>query len=87
MNLIATFKVPVQLKLSLEQTQEARAALNTFHLGDAEANRLNPETMTYEAKYPGKETEEFKTASASILGSHTRYVTVGIDFRGQFCIV
>jgi len=87
MNLIATFKVPVQLSLSHEQIQEARAALNTFHLGDAEANRLNPETMTYEAKYPEKETEEFKAASTSILGPHTRYVTVGIDSLGQFCIV
>ena len=87
MNLIATFKVPVQLNLSHDQIQEARAALNTFHLGDAEANRLNPETMAYEAKYPEKETEEFKTASINILGTHTRYITVGIDSRGQFSIV
>ena len=87
MNLIATFKVPVQLNLSHDQIQEARAALNTFHLGDAEANRLNPETMAYEAKYPEKETEEFKTASINILGTHTRYITVGIDSRGQFSII
>jgi hypothetical protein len=87
MNLIATFKVPVKLSLSHEQIQEARAALNTFHLGDADANSLNPDTMLYEAKYPEKETEEFKAASTSILGSHTRYVTVGIDSRGQFCIL
>ena len=87
MNLIATFKIPVQLSLAHAQTQEARSALNTFHLGDPEANRLNPDTMLYEAKYPEKETEEFKAASASILGSHTRYVTVGIDSRGQFCIL
>jgi hypothetical protein len=87
MNLIATFKVPVQLRLSHDQIQEARAALNTFHLGDAEANRLNPETMTYEAKYPEKETEEFKSASRNILGSHTRYVTIGVDSHGQLCIV
>lgn len=86
MNLIATFKVPVKLSLSHEQIQEARAALNTFHLGDAEANTLNPETLVYEAKYPEKETEEFRTASTSILGAHTRYVTIGIDSRGQFCI-
>ena len=87
MNLIVTFKVPVKLSLSHEQIQEARAALNTFHLGDAEANTLNPETLVYEAKYPEKETEEFKAASISILGAHTRYVTIGIDSRGQFCIL
>ena len=87
MNLIATFKVPVKLSLSHEQIQEARAALNTFHLGDAEANTLNPETLVYEAKYPEKETEEFRTASTSILGAHTRYVIIGIDSRGQFCIL
>jgi hypothetical protein len=87
MNLIATFKVPIKLSLSHEQVKEARAALNTFHLGDAEANRLNPETMTYEAKYPEKETEEFKSASRNILGSHTRYVTIGVDSHGQLCIV
>jgi len=87
MNLIATFKVPVQLSLSHDQIQEARAALNTFHLGDAEANKINPETMTYKAKYPEKETKEFKTASINILGTHTRSITVGIDSRGQFSIV
>jgi len=87
MNLIATFKVPVQLSLSHDQIQEARAALNTFYLGDAEANRFNLETMAYEAKYPEKETEEFKTANINILGTSTRYVTVGIDSKGQFSIV
>jgi len=87
MNLIATFEVPVQLMLSTEQIKEARAALNTFYLGDADANQLNPETMGYEPKYPEKETEEFRGASTSILVTHTRYVTVGIDSRGQFHIV
>jgi len=87
MNLIATFEVPVQLMLSTEQIKEVRAALNTFHLGDADANQLNPETMIYEPKYPHKETEEFRGASTSILRTHTRYVTVGIDSCGQFYIV
>jgi hypothetical protein len=87
MNLITTFKVPISLLLNHGQLQEARAALNTFYLGDAEANKLNPETMTYEAKYPEKETEEFKSASISILGSHTHYVTIGMDHHGKFCML
>lgn len=87
MSLIATFKVPVQLLLSTEQVKEACSALNTFYLGDAEANQLNQKTMSYESKYPEKETEEFKKATASIYGSHIRYVTVGIDSYGQFSII
>ena len=84
---IATFKLSVQLLLSDDQLQEARAALNTFHLGDAEANTLNPETMAYEAKYPEKETEEFKSAIANIERTHRDYVTVGIDSRGHLHII
>jgi hypothetical protein len=87
MNLIATFKVPVSFCLDSEQIKEAQAALNTYHLGDAECNRLNPETMQYEPKYPEKETDEFKQSMGNIKMTRTAFVTVGLDYKGGLSIL
>jgi hypothetical protein len=87
MNLIATFKVPVSFHLDSKQIKEAQAALNTYHLGDPECNRLNPETMQYEPKHPEKETEEFKKSMGDIKMTRTVLLTVGMDPRGGLSIL
>jgi hypothetical protein len=87
MNLIATFKVPVSFCLDSEQIKEAQAALNTYHLGDPECNRLNPETMQYEPKHPEKETEEFKKSMGGIKMTRTVFLTVGLDHKGGLSIL
>lgn len=84
---IATFKVPVSFCLDAEQIKEAQAALNTYHLGDAECNFLNPETMQYEPKYPEKETKEFRDSMSSIKMTRTVFLTVGLDAKGNLSIV
>ena len=87
MDFIATFQVPVSFLLDSEQIKEAQAALNTYHLGDPECNRLNPETMQYEPKYPHKETEEFKKAVGDIKMTRTVSLTVGLDRKGGLSIL
>jgi hypothetical protein len=84
---IAKFKVPVSFCLDYEQIKEAQAALNTYHLGDPECNRLNPETMQYEPKYPEKETEEFKESMRDIEMTRTVFLTVGLDHKGGLSIL
>ena len=87
MTSIATFKVPVSFCLDSKQIKEAQTALNTYHLGDAECNHLNPETMQYEPKYPEKETEEFKKAVGDIKMTRTVFLTVGLDHKGGLSIL
>jgi hypothetical protein len=87
MNLIATFKVPVTFSLSIEQQKEARQAVNCFYLGDPECNVLNPETMQYEAKYPQKETSEFKKACRNLVQDTTEYLTIGLGSSGRLFIL
>jgi hypothetical protein len=84
---IATFKVPVSFHLDSEQIKEAQAALNTYHLGDPECNRFNPETMQYEAKYPEKETDEFKQSVGDIKMTRTVFLIVGMDHKGGLSIL
>lgn len=87
MNPIATFKVPITIALDRGQLEEARRAINTFYLGDAECNRLNQETMQYDAKYPEKETKEYKDAMSRVhTDSHT-LIIVGLDHRGNICVL
>ena len=87
MNFLATFRVPVSFCLDAEQAKEAQAALNTYHLGDAECNFLNPETMQYEPKYPEKETEEFKSSVRRIKMTRTVFLTVGLDDKGTLSVL
>jgi len=84
---IATFRVPTTIALDSEQLKEARRAINTFYLGDAECNCLNQETMQYEAKYPEKETKEFKDAISRVHCDHHIHITVGLDHRGNICVL
>lgn len=54
------FKVPVSVNLSHEQKQIALRYLNEVHLGDPQCNVYSEELHKLVAKYPEKETEEFK---------------------------
>lgn len=87
MNMLASFKIPVTLCLSFEQQQEARKAINTYYLGEAECNYLNLETMEYFPKHPEKETQEFKNASRNVSTEWIEYVTVGLDQNGCLSII
>lgn len=87
MNMIASFKVPVTFCLNFEQQQEARRAINTYYLGEAECNYLEPGTMEYLPKHPEKETKEFKTASRNLSSEWIEYVTVGLDSNGCLSII
>jgi hypothetical protein len=84
---IATFKVPVSFYLDAEQIKEAQAALNTYYLGDAECNFLNPETMQYEPKYPEKETKEFKNSMTNIKMTRTVFLTIGLNAKGDLSVI
>jgi hypothetical protein len=87
MNTLVSFRVPVTFCLSSEQKQEALAAINTYYLGDAECNYLDPETMGYLSKYPEKETEAFRYASSNVSRTFASYITVGIDHNGCLSII
>jgi hypothetical protein len=87
MNMLASFEIPVTFCLSPAQKQEALAAINTYYLGDAECNYLDPETMEYLAKYPEKETEDFRYASSNVSRTFAGYITVGIDHNGCLSVI
>jgi len=87
LDVIATFQVPVSFCLDSGQIKEAQAALNTYYLGDPDCNRLNPQTMQYEPKYPDKETEEFKKAVGDIKMTRAVSLTVGLDRKGGLSVV
>jgi hypothetical protein len=87
MNMIASFKVPVAFYLDYEQQQEARRAINTYYLGEAECNYLDPGTKEYLPKHPEKETKEFKEASKNVSCEWIEYVTVGLDSNGCLSLI
>jgi hypothetical protein len=87
MDMIASFKVPVTFCLDYEQQQEARRAINTYYLGEAECNYLDPETKMCVPKYPEKETKEFKDASKNVSCEWIEYVTVGLDSNGCLSLI
>ena len=87
MNMLVSFKIPVTFCLSPKQKQEALAAINTYYLGDAECNYLDPETMEYLPKHPEKETQEFRNANRNVSTEWIEYVTVGFDQNGCLSII
>lgn len=87
MNLLASFKVPVTFHLSPDQRSEALRALNTYHLGDPECNRLDEITGLLVPKYPDKETQEFRDSIHSVSMDQTVYITVGLGYDGRLSII
>ncbi len=85
--MIASFEIPITFHLSTEQEQEARAAINMYHLGDTECNYLDPETMQYLPRYPEKETEDFKSANSNVSRTFTAYITVGLGPNGCLFLI
>jgi uncharacterized protein (DUF2141 family) len=43
--------------------------------------------MQYEAKYPQKETSEFKKACRNIAQDATEYLTIGLDSSGRLSVL
>lgn len=74
------FVVPVSFHLSPENEVRLRKFINLHYLGDEDANELVD--GTYQAKYPEKETKEFKNASRNTHIEHTVNLTVEFDEKG-----
>lgn len=74
------FVVPVTVLLSNADQVKLRKFINLHYLGDEDANILLD--GTYQAKYPEKETEEFKNASRNTHIGHTVNLAVEFDEKG-----
>lgn len=76
------FIVPVFVRLEEDQRLQLRKYLNLHYLGDVDANEMN-ENGEMVAKYPEKETEEFKNAIANSYGVFKFNVKVIYDVNGR----
>ena len=74
------FIVPVIVNLSSYDQVKLRKFINLQYLGDEDANEFVD--GTYKAKYPEKETQEFKNASWRISGGYTVNLAVEFDEKG-----
>jgi hypothetical protein len=72
----------VRIRLDHEQRQQLRRYLNLHYLGDVNCNELN-ENGHYVAKYPEKETQEFKDAIWRADVNHEYQVKVIFDVNGN----
>jgi hypothetical protein len=70
----------VSILLSPEQREQLRRYLNFHYLGDVDVNELD-ENGFYVAKYPEKETEEFKNAirRVDVVTSHDVELTYDVN--------
>ena len=75
------FVVPVSFHLSSEDEVRLRKFINLHYLGDEDANELVD--GYYQAKYPEKETQEFKDATWKISGGYTVNLAVEFDTNGN----
>ena len=69
------FVVPVKVSISPADQ------LKLHYLGDEDAN--GPVDGMFVAKYPEKETAEFKNAVSNISVGHTAYLSVEFDVNGN----
>jgi len=76
------FITTVAIQLNLEQRQQLIRYLNLHYLGDVNCNKLN-ENGHYVAKYPEKETQEFKNAIWKADVNHEYQVKVIFDVNGN----
>ncbi len=72
----------VRIQLDYEQKQQLTRYLNLHYLGDVNANKLD-DSGRYIAKYPEKETEEFKDALWRINADHEYQVKVVYSVDGK----
>ena len=75
------FVVPVTIHLSTDDEVRLRKFINLHFLGDVDANELVD--GLYQAKYPDKETKEFKDATWKISGGYTVNLSVEFDTNGN----
>jgi len=75
------FVVPVTIHLSTDDEVRLRKFINLHFLGDVDANELVD--GYYKAKYPEKETKEFKDATWKISGGYTVNLAVEFDTNGN----
>jgi len=75
------FVVPVSFHLSAADEVRLRKFINLHYLGDEDANELID--GQYRAKYPEKETKEFKDVSWRISGGYTVNLVIEFDTNGN----
>ena len=76
------FTTFVQIKLDIHQKRQLVRYLNLHYLGDVECNKLD-ENGHFVAKYPEKETQEFKDAMWKANVVHDYQVKVVYDVNGD----
>lgn len=76
------FIIPITVELQADQQLQLRKYLNLHYLGDVDANELD-ENKNFVAKYPDKETEEFKNAVWNADATHRIEVLVTFDINGM----
>jgi hypothetical protein len=76
------FIVPVSVDLYSWQRLQLHKYLNLHYLGDEDANEMD-ENKNLIAKYPEKETEEYKNAIAHTYTSNRFNVKVTYDVNGK----
>ncbi len=72
----------VRIQLDHEQKQQLNRFLNLYYLNDVNCNEYD-ENMKLVAKYPEKETEEFKNAMWRANMVHDYQVKVVFDVNGK----
>jgi hypothetical protein len=89
MKILATFKIPITLKLNYEQEQEARRLINQLHVQDDDCNHHDPVTKKYGAKYPEYEKAhpEFMEAHYAISRSVGAHAAVNLMEDGSIQLV
>jgi hypothetical protein len=75
------FVVPVEVLLSNADQVKLRKFLNLHYLGDEDANEFVD--GSYKAKYPEKETQEFKDATWRTTCGYTVNLAVEFDTNGN----
>ena len=74
------FVVPVKVSLSGTDQYKLHRFINLHYLGDVDANELVDGMFV--AKYPEKETAEFKNAVGNVSVGYTAYLSVEFDVNG-----
>lgn len=75
------FIVPARCRLSTDDELRLRKFINLHFLGDVDANELVD--GQYQAKYPEKETKEYRDASWKISDSYEVNLVVEFDTNGN----
>ena len=75
------FVVPVTIRLPKDDEVRLRKFINLHYLGDVDANELVD--GQFQAKYPEKETKEYKDASWKISGGYVVNLAVEFDVNGN----